>query len=94
MGGAMDLVASANRVVIAMERNTKDGRPQILKRCTLPLTGQGVANRLITELAVIDVTPEGLLLKELAEGATFDAVQSVTEPTLTRSPDLRTVVLG
>jgi 3-oxoacid CoA-transferase subunit B len=94
MGGAMDLVASANRVVIAMEHTTKDGRPKILKRCTLPLTGEGVVNQIITELAVIDVTPEGLVLKELAAGATFEAVQSVTEPALIRSPDLKTVVLG
>ena len=91
MGGAMDLVASANRLIIAMEHTTKDGRPKILKRCTLPLTGEGVVNRIITELGVIDVTPGGLVLKELAADTTFDAVQSATEPTLTRSPDLKTI---
>jgi len=91
MGGAMDLVASANRLIIAMEHTTKDGRPKILKRCTLPLTGEGVVNRIITELAVIDVTPQGLVLKELAADTTFEAVQSATEPDLARSPDLKTI---
>jgi 3-oxoacid CoA-transferase subunit B len=91
MGGAMDLVASANRLIIAMEHTTKDGRPKILKHCTLPLTGAGVVNRIITELAVIDVTPQGLVLKELAADATFEAVQNATEPTLSRSPDLKII---
>ncbi len=91
MGGAMDLVASANRVVIAMEHTTKDGRPKILKRCTLPLTGEGVVHRIITDLAVIDVTPQGLVLKELTAGTTFEAVQNATEPTLILSPDLKTL---
>jgi len=89
MGGAMDLVASANRVVIAMEHTTRDGRPKILKRCTLPLTGESVVHRIITELAVIDVAPEGLVLKEIAADTTFETVQNATEPTLTRSPDLK-----
>jgi 3-oxoacid CoA-transferase subunit B len=89
MGGAMDLVASANRLIIAMEHTTKDGKPKILRKCTLPLTGEGVVNRIITELAVIDVTPNGLVLMEHAPDSTFESIQRVTEPTLLKSPDLK-----
>src|SRR5712671_1396081 len=82
MGGAMDLVAGAKRVYIAMEHATRDNQPKILKKCTLPLTGVEVVDHIVTELALIDVTPEGLLLRELAHDATLDQVQSLTEPKL------------
>jgi 3-oxoacid CoA-transferase subunit B len=82
MGGAMDLVAGAKRVFIAMEHATRDNKPKILKRCTLPLTGVEVVDHIATELAFIDVTPEGLVLQELAADATLEQVQSLTEPKL------------
>ena len=88
MGGAMDLVASAKRLVVIMEHAAKDGTPKILKECSLPLTGRGVVHRIITELATLDVTREGLILTEVAPGISAREVQERTEPTLRVSSDL------
>ncbi len=89
MGGAMDLVAGARRVVVAMEHQTKDGAPKILKACTLPLTGKSVVHDIVTELCWIRVTKEGLLLTEVAEGFDAAGVQARTQAKLIVSSDLQ-----
>jgi 3-oxoacid CoA-transferase subunit B len=89
MGGAMDLVASARRVIVAMEHTTRDGRPKILKRCTLPITGLKVVDTIATEMAWIKVTPEGLLLEEIAPGLSVDDVRRATEAALMVSPAIK-----
>src|SRR5215470_2541407 len=91
MGGAMDLVAGARRVIIAMEHTTKEGAPKILRKCTLPLTGMKVVNTIVTEMAYIHVTPQGLVLEEVAPEVTPADVQKATEAKLTVSPNLKTM---
>jgi 3-oxoacid CoA-transferase subunit B len=93
MGGAMDLVSGAKRVIIAMEHTSKEGNPKIMRQCTLPLTGVGVVDLIVTELAVIEVTPNGLVLREIAEDMTPEAVQKLTEARLRVAPDLKKIAL-
>ncbi len=91
MGGGMDLVAGARRVVVTMDHATRDGKPKILRRCSLPLTGRRCVSAVCTDRAWLDVTPGGLVLRELAPGETVESVQALTEPRLTVAPDLRTM---
>ena len=91
MGGAGDIVVGAKHVIIMMDHCTKDGQPKILKECSLPLTGQCCVNLIVSDMAVIKVTKEGMVLLEVAPGLTAEDVQKLTEPTLIVSPDLRTI---
>jgi len=88
-GGAMDLAVGAKRVFVTMEHVNKEGKPKILKKCSLPLTGLKCVNHIVTEYALMDVTPKGLVLRELAPGVTVEQVQAITEPKLTVAPDVR-----
>ena len=85
----MDLCAGARRVIVAMEHCTKTGAPKLVERCALPLTCQGEVDTVVTELAVIDVTEEGLVLSEIRKGHTVEEIQAAVEPVLLVSPDLK-----
>lgn len=91
MGGAMDLVAGARRVIVAMEHTTREGQPKILKKCTLPLTGSQVVDTIVTEMAYMRVTPKGLVIEEIAPGLSLEEVQKATEANLIESPSLKTI---
>lgn len=93
MGGSMDLVAGANRVIVAMEHTTREGLPKIMKRCSLPLTGAGVVDMIVTELAVIEVTDDGLVLNEISPDANVEAVLKATEAPLRVSLNLKSMAI-
>jgi len=93
VGGSMDLVCGSKRIIVAMEHTTRDGKPRIVKKCSHPLTGKACVNLIVTDLAVIEVTPEGLVLKEVAPGITAEEVRKATGPVLLISPDLKEMEL-
>jgi 3-oxoacid CoA-transferase subunit B len=91
MGGAMDLVAGARRVIVAMQHRDKAGNSKILKKCTLPLTGQNCVHRVVTDMAVLDLSKEGFVLKELAPGITVDEVKAASQAPLRVDPEVREI---
>jgi 3-oxoacid CoA-transferase subunit B len=91
MGGGMDLVAGARRVIVTMEHANKEGKPKVLRECSLPITGRRCVSAVCTDLAWLDVTPGGLVLRELAPGVTAEQVQALTEPRLAIAPDVKTM---
>jgi 3-oxoacid CoA-transferase subunit B len=91
MGGGMDLVAGAPRVIVMMEHANKEGKPKVLRECSLPITGRGCVSAVCTDLAWIEVGPRGLVLRELAPGVTAEQVQALTEPRLQIAPDVKTM---
>jgi len=93
IGGAMDLAVGCKRVIVAMEHSTKEGNPKIVRECTYPLTAKECVDLIVTDLAVIEVTPQGLVLKEIAPGWTVDEVQALTEPQLKVAEDLKEIEL-
>ena len=93
VGGSMDLANGAKTVVVVMTHTTRDGKPKILKKCTLPLTAPQCVKLIVTDIAVIEVTQEGLVLKEIGPGWTPEEIQAVTEPKLKSAPDLKEIEL-
>ncbi len=89
MGGAMDLVHGAKKITVIMDHVNKDGAPKIVNKCSLPLTGKGVVNRIITDRAVLDITNEGLVVQEIASGYTLEDIRNSTEPEINVSPTLQ-----
>ena len=93
IGGGMDLAVGAKRIITAMEHTSKDGKPKVVKECTYPLTAKACVDLIVTDLAVIEVTPKGPLLREIAPGWTVEEIQALTEPKLVIAVDLKEVEL-